>query len=33
MEVGEATLRINILFLVVNLVLKERKINQFMLYL
>ncbi|MBR0620016.1 hypothetical protein HF330_04235 [Bacillus pumilus] len=33
MEVGEAILRINILFLLVNLVLKERKINQFMLYL
>ncbi len=33
MEVGEATLRINTLFLFVNFVLKERKINQFMLYL
>ncbi len=33
MEVGEAYFRLNQLFLFVNLVLKERKINQFMLYL
>jgi len=33
MEVGEATLRIKSLFLFVNLALKERKTNQFMLYL
>lgn len=33
MEVGEAYFRLNKLFLFVNLVLKERKITQFMLYL
>ncbi len=33
MEVGEAYIRLNQLSLFVNLVLKERKITQFMLYL
>ncbi|WP_426826518.1 hypothetical protein [Bacillus pumilus] len=33
MEVGEAHLKINLLFLLINLFLKERKIKQFMLYL
>lgn len=33
MEVGEAYFRLNQLFLFVNSVLKERKINQFVLYL